>query len=315
MGFSEIVQSAGWKNFMSKLYGIGAAIVIMGALFKIQHWPLADIMLSVGLTTEALIFFFSSFEPQHEEYDWSLVYPELAGIGGDDEENQEHLPKQQPRPRVVESYAHGGGGGNPAVLTKFDEMIQNAEITPELFDRLGQGLKNLNDTTAKLSDISNAALATNEYVSNVKKAASSVDSLSETFEQSSGNLKESTEAIQNSSNELIKSYNQLAESINGENGAISEGNKNVGEKLGHLNKNLSALNAVYELQLQNNNEYMKSSQEVYQGLDNVTENLKTSVEETEKYREEISRLSKNISDLNSIYGNMLSAMSMVNKPK
>ncbi|NQX90600.1 MAG: gliding motility protein GldL [Flavobacteriales bacterium] len=63
---------------MAKLYGIGAAVVIVGALFKIQHWPFASLLLIVGLSTEAVIFFFSAFEPIHEEPDWSLVYPELA---------------------------------------------------------------------------------------------------------------------------------------------------------------------------------------------------------------------------------------------
>ena len=70
--------SKAWKNFMAKLYGIGAAVVIIGAMFKIQHWPFASLLLVVGLTTEAIIFFFSAFEPLHEEPDWSLVYPELA---------------------------------------------------------------------------------------------------------------------------------------------------------------------------------------------------------------------------------------------
>ena len=64
---------------MAKLYGIGAAVVIIGAMFKIQHWPFASLLLVVGLSTEAVIFFFSAFEPPHEEVDWSLVYPELAG--------------------------------------------------------------------------------------------------------------------------------------------------------------------------------------------------------------------------------------------
>ena len=67
-----------WKNFMAKLYGIGAAVVIVGALFKIQHWPMASFFLILGLSTEAIIFFFSAFEPPHEDPDWSLVYPELA---------------------------------------------------------------------------------------------------------------------------------------------------------------------------------------------------------------------------------------------
>jgi gliding motility-associated protein GldL len=64
---------------MPKIYGIGAAVVILGAMFKILDWPFASLMIGVGLTTEALIFFLSAFEPRHEEVDWSKVYPELAG--------------------------------------------------------------------------------------------------------------------------------------------------------------------------------------------------------------------------------------------
>ena len=80
MGITEIVQSSGWKSFTAKLYGFGASIVIIGALFKIQHWPGAGVALTAGLTIEAIIFFFSAFEPLHEELDWTLVYPELAGM-------------------------------------------------------------------------------------------------------------------------------------------------------------------------------------------------------------------------------------------
>ena len=87
MSLAELVQSSGWKNFISKLYGLGASVVIIGALFKIQHWPLAGEMLTLGLLTEAVIFFFSAFEPLHEEVDWSLVYPELAGIPEEDAAN------------------------------------------------------------------------------------------------------------------------------------------------------------------------------------------------------------------------------------
>ena len=80
MNLSQLTQSRGFKNFMAKLYGIGASIVILGALFKITHIPYADEMLFVGLITEAVIFFFSAFEPPHVEPDWSIVYPELAGM-------------------------------------------------------------------------------------------------------------------------------------------------------------------------------------------------------------------------------------------
>ena len=80
MSISELVESEGYKKFMGKLYGWGASVVIIGALFKIQHYPGASPMLVVGLSVEALIFFFSAFEPLHEEIDWTLVYPELAGL-------------------------------------------------------------------------------------------------------------------------------------------------------------------------------------------------------------------------------------------
>jgi gliding motility-associated protein GldL len=83
MSLAELVESSGWKNFIAKLYGLGASVVIIGALFKIQHWPFAGTMLTIGLCVEAVIFFFSAFEPLHEEINWALVYPELAGLPED----------------------------------------------------------------------------------------------------------------------------------------------------------------------------------------------------------------------------------------
>ena len=83
MGLNELVRSKGYKNFMAKLYGLGAAVVILGALFKILHLPGADLMLILGMGTESVIFAFSAFEPLHVEYNWALVYPQLA-IGHDD---------------------------------------------------------------------------------------------------------------------------------------------------------------------------------------------------------------------------------------
>jgi gliding motility-associated protein GldL len=314
MKFSELVHSSGWKSFMAKLYGIGASIVILGALFKIQHWPFAGIMLTVGLGTEALIFFFSAFEPLHEELDWTLVYPELAGMHEDPEDIS--AARKYSRQLPNEGYSGGnGGGGNPAALAKFDQMIQSAEITPDLFERLGQGLRNLNLTTSKLADISDASLATNEYVSNIKNAAMSVNNLNESFGSSSRNLQGNVDGLAESfrkNSELIEnSTSQLTGSFN----SLNEGNRNIGENLGAMSKNLSALNAVYELQLQNNNDHLKGTQAVYNDFNKITTNLKSSVQETEKYKEEISKLSQNLSELNSIYGNMLSAMSVVSRKR
>lgn len=300
MNLTEIVQSSGWKNFMAKLYGLGASIVIIGALFKIMHWPFAGTLLSVGLITEACIFFFSAFEPLHEEIDWTLVYPELAGIGDEDE---------------IEQYKGPTRGGSSA-LEKFDSLIESAEITPDLFRKLGQGLNNLSETTSKLSDISDASVATNEYVDNIRTAASTINEHTETYVQSSVDLKESvgklSESYDKTANlieESGRNYQQLSDSFS----HIQDGSKSYSEQLDTLNKNLSALNAVYELQLQGTNEHLKATEELYSGLDQMMEDLKSSAEDSKRYREEVAKLSDNLSALNTIYGNMLSAMNVMTK--
>ena len=95
--------SKSWKAFMGKLYGLGGAVVIIGALFKIQHYPGASIMLIVGLTTEAVIFIFSAFEPLHEDPNWALVYPELA----EHSEEEHHEGEEGEEREVVEGLGDG----------------------------------------------------------------------------------------------------------------------------------------------------------------------------------------------------------------
>jgi gliding motility-associated protein GldL len=91
MTFSKFLRSKKYKKVMSMIYGFGASIVIIGALFKINHYQYANELLAIGLITEAIIFFFSAFEPPHIEPDWSLVYPQLAGMYHDDAVQQEMM--------------------------------------------------------------------------------------------------------------------------------------------------------------------------------------------------------------------------------
>ncbi|HBS86859.1 MAG: hypothetical protein A2W91_12575 [Bacteroidetes bacterium GWF2_38_335] len=350
MNFSEIVESKGYKAFMSKLYGLGASVVIVGALFKIMHWPFAGIMLICGLGTEALIFAASAFEPPHEHIDWTIVYPELAGLSAEDEEAFLDDPKISKKKSALE---------------KFDEMINEAQITPDLFAKLGTGLHSLNDTTSKLSDLSDATLVTNDYVQNVKKASTSMSSFTDTYgssveslNQSAGKLSESyiktSDVISKSANEfsgvlaesyqkssemitksaeefagkvtstgteihqtvkaqgqaLAESYAKLTSAMNDEFAKSTDGNKSYGEQLESMTKNLTALNAVYEIQLTNSNEHIEASKELYSGLHDMMHQFKESANDAKVYREEVSKLGKNLMALNTIYGNMLSAMTI-----
>lgn len=303
MSFSEFFVSKGWKKFMGFIYGWGAAIVMVGALFKIEHLPGATIMLTVGLLTEALIFFLSAFEPPHVEYDWGLVYPELDGI----EENLNVLDKKA----AISS--------KKSALEKFDAMIENAEITPELFEKLGHGLQNLNNTAEKLQDVSDATVATNNYVANFEKAADKVSSFADAYGSSAERLKveadklartyeKSASVVGDSGEQLASTYNKLIENMNKELEMSTSGGKTYNEQLSIMNKNLTALNAVYELQLQGTNQQIEATKAMYTGLDEILDNMKQSAEDTRKYREEISKLSHNLAAMNTIYGNMLSAM-------
>src|SRR5437868_8925122 len=137
MGLAELTQGKKFKTFMARLYGWGASVVIVGALFKIQHYPGAGLMLVIGLSTEAVIFFFSAFEPPHEDVDWSLVYPELAGM--QDEDAMDRKKKKTIKDPVAQY---------------MDKLLADANIGTDLLQSLGTGLKSLGDNTSKLADLS-----------------------------------------------------------------------------------------------------------------------------------------------------------------
>jgi len=267
MGLTEITQGKKFRLFMSRLYGWGASIVIVGALFKIQHYPGAGVMLVLGLGTEAVIFFFSAFEPPHEDVDWSLVYPELAGM--QDEDPMERKKKKQVKDPVAQY---------------LDKLLSDANIGPDLISSLGTGLKSLGENTSKMADMSNASVATNEFVKNVNNAAQSAGQLSQSYVRAA----------------------QVADQM----ATASEDIKVYKDQVSSAGKNLAALNAVYELQLQDSNQHLKQTSKFYDGINELMSNLNSSLEDTKKYKDEVAMLAKNLSQLNTVYGNMLSAMQM-----
>ncbi len=298
MGLAQMTQSHAWKNFMAKLYGWGAAVVIIGALFKIMHWPGAGPMLIAGLGTEAFIFFFSAFEPLHEEIDWTLVYPQLAGLDDDDEIEIANTPKS-----------------SGEALASFDQMLEKAGGA-DLFGKLGDGITNLNERVNDLANISDAALATNEFSNSMKTASGSVNELSEAYKGSTESYKQSAESLNYSIENLSDSYAKSAQQVTEKGGnfisayerltdamdidfsALKDGNEKYSGQVNTLNKNLTALNAIFELQLNEAD------------LDKMMEDLNGSVTESRKYHTEIKKLGSRLESLNNIYGNMLSAMNV-----
>ncbi len=300
MSLAELVQSSGWKNFMAKLYGIGASVVIVGALFKIQHWAGAGTMLTVGLFTEAIIFFFSAFEPLHEEVDWSLVYPELAGIPQEETGDLAIAGTGRSGGRGVSGgisggIIGGGSGGGSLALSRFDEMLEKAEITPELFQKLGVGMKKFGESAANINSIGDLSAASVKYMNTINSANDSLNRLSDTYQNTARLISDSNTG-----------YRTIADSFS----VIENGGKSYQQQLEMLNKNLSALNAVYELQKRGADDHLKESENIYRGIQGMMKDLADTAGDTKKYREQITRLNENLSSLNNVYGNMLAAMNV-----
>lgn len=310
INITDVVQSAGWRNFMAKLYGWGASVVIIGALFKINHWKGGTFVITLGLVTEAFIFFFSAFEPLHEELDWTLVYPELAGLSDPDEiENFKES-------KVIE-------GGNRSI-DRIEDILSQSGVDTDALSKLGEGFNKLNKTASSLADLSKATIATQEFVNNLEGATSSIVGLSDSYIATGDSIKDSTtkltgayfEAAGNivkSGEEIAESYQGIASTINEEQKNISLGSKEHEVQIEKLNKSISDLNSVYVSQISDSQNHMKGSLELYSGLQSMIKNLKESVEETDKYKQEMSKLKESIVSLNSIYGNMLSTMDVLTK--
>jgi len=290
---ANFTESHKWKVFMKYLYGWGAAVVLVGALFKLTHWPGANVMLTIGLMVEAGIFFFSAFEPLHEELDWTLVYPQLAGL-----ESDLDIPSE----KVSTS------GASTEALDKFNAMIEKAGDT-NIFEKFGSSIESLNEKVAKMADISDAALATNEYAENMKGAASAVSTLIDTYNKSAEAVNYSadslsdafngaSEKVNNGGNEFAEAYQRLTSSMDLDFSSLKEGNSEYNQHISSLNKNLSALNAIFELQLNEAD------------LDQMMADLQGSVEHSKKYNAEITKLGQKLEALNTVYGNMLSAMNV-----
>jgi len=403
INIEEIVTSKKWKNFMKYLYGWGASIVILGALFKILHLPGAGTMLLFGMSIEAIIFFFSAFEPIHEELDWTLVYPELTGMTEEDEiSGYRSSRKQGMGPEEIQEIITGilsslpsGGvaatqgatqiaapaaqtiasgsvnmGGALVFTEKFNKMLESAEISPALFDKVSQGLSKLGDASSKIADISNSTIAVKDFSEKVSKASEAVNNFNQNYSQSGQSLNDSmnllsdniqktagamsesgqnfldgvnnsvknleseltsagqkvggriTESVEQvasnlgkASDNLASTYLQLSETMNANGKNITDGNNNYKEQLEKLNKNMAALNAAHELHLQEANQHMKEAEKVYSGVDGMMKKLNTTIAETDKFTSAVETLNKNISSLNTVYGNMLSAINAMSNGK
>lgn len=165
-----MAQSKSTKKLFNMAYGLGASIVIIGALFKILHWEYGvlngGLLLAVGLITEALIFAISAFEPLDDELDWSLVYPELAGAETSGKRKNEAKEAQE---------------SEGLLSKKLDNLLKDANIDAQLFSSLGDSIKNFEGAAKGIAPTANAIESTKKYSNELEQAATQMESLNSLY--------------------------------------------------------------------------------------------------------------------------------------
>lgn len=242
------------KNLMNVIYGVGAAIVILGALFKILHLEGATEMLMIGMGVEAGVFLISAFDFPVDDYEWEKVYPQLAD------------------PTYVPVADYSSGSSSIPKLS-FDE---------DAFSGLSSTLTGLKDSVSKFNGVADAASVTNEYASAIKSAASKVESLNQSY----GNAVTSMSSFANAAADA-KAYHEQVQTVT---------------------KNLTSLNSVYELELQDAKTHLKSLNQFYGAMSQAMGSMVEASKDAESYKQGMAQLNQNLQRLNGVYGNMLSAM-------
>lgn len=195
-----MAQSKSTKKLFNMAYGLGAAVVIVGALFKIQHWDYGSEILTLGMIVEAIVFAISAFEPVEDELDWTKVYPELGQDG------------------VIAEEKLGAEG---LLSQKLDNLLQEAKIDSSLMESLGTSMKNFQSAAEGLSSASASVASTNKYNEQVSMAAAQMETLNSLYKiqvENSSKQAEINTAVVENTERLKEQMESLAKNLSSLNG-------------------------------------------------------------------------------------------------
>ena len=273
--FQKFLVSRKFKTFMGYLYGWGAAVVMIGAYFKLTHIPGADFMLALGLGIEAVIFFMSAFEPQHVDYAWDNVFVEL-------EEDWDGKTKTQfATTGAARSNAVAPTDMEEAMLSK---MFEKMNVSEETFNKIGKGLDKLAQNAGQMADISNAMAATTNYANAMDRA---------------------TKSISDFSNAYIQTNQKLSDSLGKLDFSALDANT-----IKKVASSMQSLNSIYELQLQGAEQTSAASKALTETMNKYMDNLNASSKNAGALNDQLTQLSARLTALNNVYGGMLSAMNI-----
>ena len=279
------------QRFFNFAFSIGAAVVILGALFKILHLKGGNEMLTIGMGTEVLMFVLTAFDRPQKEYDWEQVFPVLGTRDPDD------------RPDF------NGGGGivvNGAVQETVEAidasqakaavgLPQGIELTPEQTTSLGESIARMSAATEQLSKMADLSEATAHYLEQMSGISEQMQRLNET-----------TTALNKVSETLLTSYRSITENSEG----IKDSSTGYVEQMANLNHNISGLNTIYEIQLKSISSQLDSIDRVNRGLKDIRDMYEKSAAESAHYCDETEKMARYMKQLNGVYEKMIKAMTV-----
>ncbi|MBN2766637.1 MAG: gliding motility protein GldL [Paludibacteraceae bacterium] len=282
------------KRIVGAAYSVGAAVVIIGALFKIMHWDGASEMLTVGMSVEAVLFALGIFDKPHQEYHWEKVF-DFEADGTMSIAGGVAAPVGQPEK------------SSPSQTIKAPQLDYSEAINEEDVKKLSEGIKNLSATAQQLAGLATVAGSTDGLVKNIEAASAAT-----------GKFVVSQDSLNSAAGQLNVSYQGITDGMQ----AVEANTKAYAGRIDDINKNLSSINSIYEIQLKNIQAQSEGLTRQTETVNAVTRDLSavntevekmklaavTASQQTETFKQGTEKLAKQVADLNQVYGNMLNAL-------
>lgn len=313
---AKIFQTKAYKVITGYVYGWGATAVIIGALFKIMHFPGAGAVLTVGMLVEAFIFFLSAFEPPMEHYDWARVYPEL-GASGEKLGVSQKITKKQVETVAPVAGGHAGLGLDEADVNKLRQGIDKFVTTADNFAEVSisvpefakkvttaaASFEKLGEKTEKVGDLLEVSLNSfSEGCGEINKI------LQDSTQNLTSQIKSNCEKLAATMGQSADGFGSLSKIMEEQMLQVKGQAENYTQQISVVNKNISALNALYELQVNETKDCLESFRGMQSDMGEMLENVSLSLDSTKLFKQESQQLANNVASLNSVYGNMLSVV-------
>ena len=302
-GIARFISSEKGQRFFNFAYSIGAAIVIWGALFKILHLPGGNTLLSIGMGTEVMMFLLTAFDRPPKEYKWEDVFPVLESKNPDDR------PDFQGGGGIIIGGGGSGAGGNvtggqgvSSGVVVSAQDARNAVGIPEGINLSEEQTAALSDSIAKMSAAADQLSRMAELTCATQTYLDQMSSIAQEMER----LRDTTTALNNVSDVLLRSY----EAITGNSSLINESSTGYVEQMQSLNRNISGLNTIYEIQLKSISSQLDSIDRVNRGIKDIRDMYEKSAEQSSRYCEETEKMARYMKQLNQVYEKMITAMTI-----